>query len=104
MIDLIKKHREKIQQFNKERIFWLKISGFVSITIPCLLIIWIIYDPGDYFWLIIAGGLVLSICWWYWTMRIIRELLEHRIIELHTLKQIAKNIDDVKNTLDNKDN
>lgn len=99
MGNLLKDHVKKLEKFNQERIFWLRISGFVSVAVLLILADWNSLKVSDYLWYFVIAGLLIAVLWWYWTMRIFRHVLEHRIEEIVILKEIVEDIKDVKQEL-----
>lgn len=99
MTDILTKHAKKLEKFNQERVFWLKLSAFVCIVILLILADWNILRVSDYIWYFVIAGLTVAVLWWYWTMRIFRHILTHRVEELVILKEIVEDVKDVKNEL-----
>lgn len=96
MVKQFQNHLKKIKQFDKARIFWLKLSGLVAIVIILIIIDLSFFNVPSIHWLLISIGLGLSVTWWYWTMKIIREILSHRIVEVEILTEIIKDIREIK--------
>lgn len=93
MAQQIEKINIELDQINKERIFWLRISVFVSMAV--LGIIWI-WNSTHISWVLLSLALGISVIWWYWTMRIIRITLDHRRTEVEILHGIIDDIKEIK--------
>jgi uncharacterized membrane protein len=93
MAQQIEKINIELDQINKERIFWLRISVFVSMAV--LGIIWNC-NSTHINWVLLSLALGISVIWWYWTMRIIRITLDHRRTEVEILHGIIDDIKEIK--------
>lgn len=103
MIENLQVHIQKIKQFNKDRITWLRLSGFVIIAIFLTIIDWMFINNQNFNWLLISSGLLLSAIWWYWTMKLVRELLNHKTTEIEILSEIILDIKEIKKDIKNID-
>lgn len=100
---LLKKHVEDLDKINNQRRIWLYASSVVFTGIIFLIFSW---DWLDHFhsksiwWVVISLMLILSINWWYWTMKVIRVLLRHQQAQHDLLKSVIEDIslarDDIK--------
>jgi hypothetical protein len=90
---LLKQHLENFKKLDRQRIIWLRLSAFVVLAVLGVLWDWndiVQYKLG---WLIGACGLIISVLWWYWTMIVIRLLIQYRAEETQILFEI---VDDIK--------
>ena len=101
MVEQIQEHIRELKQYDRQRVFWLRLSGFVAIAILVAISDWNYIISNEYTWGWITLGLILSVVWWYWTMMLIRKLLHHREVESHILLQITKDIQKIKNEVKN---
>ena len=101
MVNTLKKHIKNLEQFDKHRIFWLRLSGFVAIAILLTVIDWALLGVNNIYWVLVSTGLVLSAIWWYWTMRLVKELLTHRMAEIQILSEIVSDIKEIKDDVKN---
>ena len=92
-------HIQKIKEFDKTRIFWLRLSGFVAIVILIMIIDLSFFNVKSVHWILISSGLTLSVIWWYWTMKIVREILTHRVTEVEILTNIVDDIKEIKESV-----
>jgi ABC-type bacteriocin/lantibiotic exporter with double-glycine peptidase domain len=54
-------------------------------------------------WLVVGGGLIISMIWWFWTMRLINHLIHYKVTESEILNDIVEDIraikDEVRKTI-----
>ena len=92
----LKKHLDKLHAFDDERRAWLILSSFVVFAVLIILYSWDAIAHSKLVYAIGAFGLVLSVTWWYWTMRLIRHLIESKTDEYQLLTDIITMVRDVK--------
>lgn len=92
----IKPHLEKLHQFDNERKGWLALSAFVVATIIGIVFGWNLVIQNHLLWLIVSGGLTISAIWWYWTMRVIRHLIQSKHDEYIILNDIVLTVQEIK--------
>jgi hypothetical protein len=96
MKDNLKSHITELEKFNKERIFWMRLSGFVAISILLIVLDWTLLGQHSIHWVLISVGLVLAVTWWYWTMKMVRTVIDHRVIEVEILSDIVVDIKEIR--------
>jgi hypothetical protein len=97
----LQKHLAHLQELNNERKHWLGISVFVIITIIGIVFNWD-YVVGDKIaWITITLGLTITVLWWYWTMKIVRHLLESKNDEYELLNGVVQTIKEIKEDVKN---
>jgi hypothetical protein len=96
MVDLIKKHIHFLKEFERQRIAWLRLSGFVALSILLIIIEWNQIESYQLIWLIVMIGLILAVSWWYWTFILIRKLITHKMLEYQILDDIISEIREIK--------
>lgn len=89
------RHLEKLKAFNNQRKVWLLLSLFVMITIITVTVD-INYIQPNLLWTIVSIGVFMAAVWWYWTMRIIRQLIEHQQEESEILVDVVTIIREIK--------
>jgi hypothetical protein len=92
----LKSHITELEKFNKERIFWLRLSGFVAITILLTILDWTLLGQHSIHWVLVSLGLTLSVVWWYWTMKMVRTVIDHRVIEVEILSGLVTDIKEIR--------
>ena len=99
---LIKKNTEDLEQINQQRRAWLYASSVVFVGIVCLIFGWDWIDDlhsKSIWWLIISLMLILSVNWWYWTMRVVLRLINHQKIEFEIIHELLYDIRGLKNEI-----
>jgi uncharacterized membrane protein YccC len=96
MAPKLTKITKDLEKFNKERKFWLFISGFVTLMALVVSLEWDYVLSQHTVWIIVSVGLTISVIWWYWTMRIIRTVLQHRYQEVEILHDLIVDIKEIK--------
>ena len=97
----MKNHIEKLQNFDRERKSWLVLSAFVSIGAIGVIFGWNAVQTNHLIWVVSSLGLVIAVIWWYWTMRLIRHLIEHKIVESTILQELVEDIRHIKDEVKN---
>lgn len=96
----LKIHLDKLHAFDNERRAWLVLSSFVVVSVLGIIFSWDAVTHSKIIYLIGTLGLVLSVTWWYWTMRLVRHLLESKTDEYQLLTEVVEMVrsvqDDVK--------
>ena len=99
MIKKLEAQQENIEKFERARKFWLRISFFVVVMVNGIVFSWNTSHPSGWAWLITSLGLIVSVVWWYWTMKLIRVILNSRVHELEILKDLSQDIKSIKKDL-----
>lgn len=92
----LKQHLDKLHAFDDERRAWLFLSSFVILTVLGIIFTWDAIIHSKIIWLLASAGLILSVTWWYWTMRLVRHLLDSKQDEYQLLSDIVKMVKEVK--------
>lgn len=91
---VIDNHEKFLEKINKQRHYWLW-SSFVFCFSIFLIFGWDWIDDlrsKHIWWFIISLMLIVSINWWYWTMRIIRKVITYQAVEYKLLKSISDDL------------
>lgn len=97
--NLIENRQLDLERMNDQRRTWLWASSVVFWAIIFIIFAWDWIDglhSKSVWWFIVSCMLILSINWWYWTMRIIRKLIAHQAVEYDLLKSILVDLDKIK--------
>ena len=81
--------------YEKQRIFWLRISGFVAVVILLIIAEWKMINNTTVEWFLVSAGLTIMLIWWYWTMMIIRRLLLHKKITFKLILDLSDDFDEM---------
>jgi membrane-bound metal-dependent hydrolase YbcI (DUF457 family) len=96
MDNILKKHLNELAVMDRHRKMWLVLSAFVVSIVLFIIIKWDFITESHWAWLAVTVGLTLSVTWWYWTMRSIRLLINHRVEETQILHNLVVDIRDVR--------
>ena len=90
-----------LKKLNSERKVWLAFSSVVCLGILFLIFDWNFIQALHLQSYVIIVGFIISITWWYWTMRLIRIILSHREEEFKILQEIVDDIKIIKKDITN---
>jgi len=93
----IKKHIEELHIINSQRKGWLVLSAFVGVGVLGIIFGWNTVQQYHLVWLVVTGGLIISMIWWYWTMKLISHLIHYKVTESEILMDIVADIREIKN-------
>lgn len=92
----LKHHLNQLHQFDTERRGWLVLSGFVVVAVLGVIFGWNLVVQSHLIWLVVASGLTISVVWWYWTMKLVRHLINSKEDEYMILTEIVEHIHSIK--------
>ena len=88
-----------IIRLNKQRKYWLIFSSVIFVGV----ILVIVFSSNinnlhseAIWWGIGSVGLIVSVNWWYWTLTLVRRVLEHQINMVLLLDEITKDVSDIR--------
>jgi Zn-dependent protease with chaperone function len=92
----IKTQLLELKRFDLQRKAWMILSAFVMTVM-----VFVVFDHKDLIeygllWQIGILAIVMSAIWWYWSMRLISQLIQHRIAELEVIDDLHKTLVIVK--------
>lgn len=97
--DLFAIHEKDLEELNKQRRIWLYSSSVVSTGLVFLIFAWDWIDHlynKSIWWIIISLILLISINWWYWTMRVVAKFLNQQKVSLMLIQELANDIKEIK--------
>lgn len=92
---LLTNHLKNLKAFDNQRKGWLLLSAFVIVSILGILFLPQIH-PSYAIWILSSLGILLGVVWWYWTMRLIRFIIQYRIEESEILRDLVVDIKSIK--------
>jgi len=101
-LSIIKQFNDNIRQLNRQRPYWLILSGFVILTILLVTFFWkflLNLHSQVVWWSIGVSGITLAIIWWWWTMSLINNIIRHQYQMIDILNEITTDIKYVKTTI-----
>lgn len=93
--------KQSINKLNIERKLWLVLSILVVAASVISFLSWNSIQVYHLQWVFVTSGITISMIWWFWTMRLIRIILNHRLVEIEILQEIVNDIKDIKNNVAN---
>lgn len=95
----IKIRDQTLKKIERQHVCWLKVGVVFAPFVALVILEWNeIIALGNNLWLLIALIIALiGVSWWYWTMAIIRVLLNYKVIELELLRGTVDDIKSVYN-------
>lgn len=97
----IKKHIETLHRINDQRKGWLILSVVVTTIVVGIILDWTIIHSNNVIWATVGLGFLVSMIWWYWTMRLIHNLITFKIIESKILDELIQEIRQIKTEVKN---
>jgi len=92
----------QLKEFDKQRKKWLALSTFVVIAVLGTVFDWNQIQYYKLEWALASLGTALAVFWWYWTMRIIRYLIDYKIKEHELLNEVVADIRSIKQEIVNR--
>ena len=96
MEKILENRLNELKKLNFQRKAWLGLSFFVMISIS-----FIIFDTKDLInyglvWPFAILGIIVSAVWWYWTMLVVRKIIEHKKEETELLIELVNTIKEIR--------
>jgi len=96
---ILNRHIEKLQQFNRQRGVWIRLSILVVIIVSIILLDYFLKDTSHFHYFLISSGFIIAVIWWYWTMQVVKEIINHKYYETELLKMLIADIRDIKKSV-----
>lgn len=96
---LLEKFKSDIIRLNKQRVQWIAFSLIIFVVVTLIIFFseTINHLHSHSIWYIIGSvGLLLSINWWYWTLTLIQNVLQHQIDTVIILSEITNDVKEIK--------
>jgi hypothetical protein len=91
----------QLKTFNTQRKLWLMLSFCVIVSILGIIFDWHDIQKYKLEWTLGTVGMVITACWWCWTMRLVRHLIDHKTVEYTVLKELVAEIKSIKEDVRN---
>jgi len=96
---LILEFNKSINRLKNQRKIWL-ISSLVFAISAILIIIFseniAKFYSSNLWWAVSALTLIISVNWWYWTISLIRDVLDHQTNVIKILSEITTDVKEIK--------
>lgn len=89
-------HIKELEQIDRHRQKWSILGAGIVATILFILFDWNDLEKHQLLWGVISFGLVISVAWWYWTMRMIRTLLANKYNEIEVLGDLSDAVKEIR--------
>ena len=102
--EILTRHEKDLERLNNQRRWWLWASSVVFVGIIFLIFGWDWLSElhsKSVWWVIVSLMLIISINWWYWTMRVVRIIIKYQEVEYSILKKIITDIHRLKKDIRN---
>jgi hypothetical protein len=89
----------ELDRINRQRKLWLIASSgvFVSIMLFIFFKDWVIWlQTTILWWVIVSLMLLVSLNWWYWTMKVIRRLLANHETEYNLIRLLILELKEIR--------
>lgn len=99
---LLIQHEKDLEILNTRRFMWTWSSLLTIICTIVLTFAWEWLDSiktASIWWFISSIMIIVAINWWYWTIRIIRIVINHQRIEYELIKSILHDIRSLKHDI-----
>ena len=95
-MDKLRNHIKDLERIEVQRRWWLFLSAAVTVAVGYIIFEWHIVRDLNLTWLVTALALLVSVLWWYWTMRVIRHFIDFRKDETEILIEIVHEVREIK--------
>lgn len=85
-----------VEEFEKNRIFWLRLSGFVCVVMIIMIFQWDRIMVSHTQWVFVSLGIIVSSSWWYWIMKLVRANLKQMKNSAIMLDEVIVDIGSLK--------
>lgn len=99
---MLDRNDEDLDRINQHRRWWLFASSLVFVGIITLIFAWDAlnqFGTKSIWWVITSLMLILSVNWWYWTMRVMLRLISHQKMEFAIIRELLFDIKELKTDL-----
>lgn len=101
-MDPLLQHQQDLKNLSNQRRHWMFLSCLVVIVVISIIFKWeYLHQSHLLLWTVVSLGLTVSMVWWYWSMRLIKQLLDYRILESRILFDIYLTIGEIKKDVKN---
>lgn len=98
----LKETKNTLDKINNQRRKWFYASSVVFFSIITIIFLWDWLDnrnESKIWWVIVSFMLIISVNWWYWTVRVLLKLLDQRKAEIIIINELIFDIRDIKSSI-----
>ena len=99
---MIEQHTNDMHRINEQRRWWLVASSIVFSGTIFIIFFWDWisgFNEKSIWWVIVSLMLVICMNWWYWTMSLVKQLMEHHTNSIKVIKSLISDINTVRSDL-----
>lgn len=92
---IFEKNNKKLNLLSKQRRTWLYTTSCFFILVISSIFIWDMFNdiPSKTIWLVVISLMtIISINWWYWTMRTVKTMLDAQTESMSVITEILVEI------------
>jgi hypothetical protein len=97
--DLLTNHGKDTEIISKQRRWWLFASSIVIVSIVGVIAGWEIVgdlESKAVWWVVASLMMLVSANWWYWTMSMLRKLINQQQSEVAIIANLAADIQEIR--------
>ena len=96
---ILQRHIDKLKKFDAQRSDWLKFSAVVAVSLSLIVVDIFFLTEKKFTYILVGLGLIISAAWWYWTMHIVKEVINHKQYEAEILKMLVEDVKEIKKSI-----
>lgn len=92
-------HARNLDNVGHQRRIWLWSSTVVVICTFTLILLWEWLDSiltKNIWWIVVSASFIISMNWWYWTMKVIKIMIQTQTMEYQLIQSILTDIAEIK--------
>ena len=101
-INMIQEYEAYVNLMKKQYKYWMIASAIIYSCVITFIVLFdfvIRLDSKIIWWSIISILLMVSMNWWYWTMSLVKQLMEHHTNSIKVIKSLISDINAVRSDL-----
>ena len=100
-LKIVRKFQQDVEKFEKQRTYWLVFSFCISVFLVLLFLFW--KELGNLHGHLQHSigflGIALTVVWWYWTMYLVKKLIDYQKSMIYILSDINNEVKYVKDDI-----
>ena len=99
---MIQEYEAYVNLMNKQYKYWMIASAIIYSCVITFIVLFdfvIRLDSKIIWWSIISILLMVSMNWWYWTMSLVKQLMEHHTNSIKVIISLISDINTVRSDL-----
>lgn len=96
------KNLKELDELNKQRKNWLRLSLGVIVGILLVVFNWDYIKQSHLTFVVFVLGSAVSVVWWYWTINSLKKFINFKSVETELLSEIIQEIKYIKKNINQK--